>query len=443
MATNTCYGITHNRIEPCSGEDYPCPLENVKAFKKPFSVKHRHLSTDGKYETFEIHAHPIFDNKGNVIQIIEYSMNTSDREKAEKAQLESEEKYRLIIETTQEGIWLIDQEEKITFVNHQLSEMLGYSVENMINHSIFDFMDKNNHTKAKLLFNRIKRGLKESFDFQFYRRDGTIFWGLVYANPVLKEGGKFSGILGMVRDITERKQREEKTRKQLMKFNVEEGYIYLVTESSPILSVSVFEDLSRLGYIGLVFSRTSEKEFKKNLEADCDFLWLAKRGKENYIQPELGKITTEIEKLPQKSLILIDRFDYLIQKNGFKNTLNLVYELKEIAHILDLIILISLDANTLTDQELSLIRKETRLIEPRSLERVSEDVLEILRFVYVKNNSGLKPAYSDIGNELQISRPTTRKRIKTLLATGYLTEYRFGIRKVLEVTEKGRNLFMK
>jgi PAS domain S-box-containing protein len=366
----------------------------------------------------------------------------SARKEAEKLIVESEEKYRLIIETAQEGIWLIDQDEKITFANQHVSDMLGYSVDTMINHSIFDFITPNKHDKAKLIIKRIKKGLKKTFDFKFHRRDGTDFWGLVQTNPIFDKKGNYSGTLGMVLDITERKQREEQTRKQLKKYNVEEGNVYLISESSPILSISVFEDLSKLGYECLVFSRTSEKDFKKNLKDECNFLWLAQKGKEKHFQPNFESISSKIEKQEQKSTILIDRLDYLIQKNGFNKTLDFVYELKEIANILDLIILISLDPRTLPDQEFLLLEKETRTIEPRSLEKIPADMLEILRFVFNKNQSGIKPAYSDIGTKFTISRPTTRKRIKTLVATGYLAEYRFGIRKVLEVTEKGRMLFV-
>ena len=366
----------------------------------------------------------------------------TDRKDAERLIKESEEKYRLILGTVQEGIWLIDQEEKITYVNQQFSEMLGYSVDNMENHSIFDFIMSNKHDKTKHMVQRLRKGLKMSFDFQFDRRDGTVFWGLVHTNPIVNKAGKYSGTLGSVLDITERKQREEQTRKQLRKYSVEEGYVYLIPESSPMLSISVFEDLCKLGFECLVFSRTIEKDFKKNLKFDCNFLWLAQKGKEDHIHPDLEAISSKIESVHQKSTILIDRLDYLVQKNGFKNVLNFIYELKETANILDLIILISLDARTLSNQELLLLEKETRKIEPRSLERIPEDILEILRFVYNKNHSGIKPAYSDIGAEFTISRPTTRKRIKTLVATGYLAEYRFGIRKVLEVTEKGRSLFV-
>ena len=141
-------------------------------------------------------------------------------------------------------------------------------------------------------------------------------------------------------------------------------------------------------------------------------------------------------------LRFIKKLDYLIQINGFNDTLQFIYELKEIAYMHDLIIIISIDDKTLKDNEFLLLSKESKEIIPRFLENLPEEKLEILRYVYLKNNSGIKPSYSDIGIEFKISRPTTRKRLKTLVATGYLDEHRIGIRKNLEVTEKGRCLFL-
>ncbi|MHA2239696.1 MAG: PAS domain-containing protein, partial [Candidatus Hodarchaeales archaeon] len=221
---------------------------------------------------------------------------------------ESEEKYRLIIETAQEGILLIDKEARISFVNQMMAEMLGYSVDNMINSPIYDFME-NNHKKAKYVFKKNKKGLNGQFDFKFRRRDGTEFWGLINTNPILNDEKKFIGTLGMVVDITDRKLMEEKTKKQLMKFNVEEGEVYLVKEVTPILSASVFEDLSCLGYQGHIFSRTLEKDFTQFVDADCKFIWLARKGMEKFLQPNLEDIKAELEKLDQKSLVLIDRLE--------------------------------------------------------------------------------------------------------------------------------------
>ena len=76
------------------------------------------------------------------------------------------------------------------------------------------------------------------------------------------------------------------------------------------------------------------------------------------------------------------------------------------------------------------------------MDRVSEEFLEILRFIYKQNNLGNNPSYSKVGEELRVSRPTLRKRVKQLLATGYLIERPIGKTKLLELSSKGVSLFL-
>jgi PAS domain S-box-containing protein len=55
---------------------------------------------------------------------------------------ESEKKYRQLIDTLQEGVWLIDKNANTTFVNPRMAEMLGYTVEEMLGQYLFALIDK-------------------------------------------------------------------------------------------------------------------------------------------------------------------------------------------------------------------------------------------------------------------------------------------------------------
>jgi Mn-dependent DtxR family transcriptional regulator len=63
--------------------------------------------------------------------------------------------------------------------------------------------------------------------------------------------------------------------------------------------------------------------------------------------------------------------------------------------------------------------------------------------IYEKNSSGSKPSFSEIGDELKLSKPTFRKRVRRLINGGYVVEITKGNKKVLELTQKGRSLFFK
>lgn len=80
----TCHKLTHHSDAPCSGEKDPCPLIEVKKTKKPVVMEHIHYDRDGKETVAEVHGYPIMDDDGKVIQMIEYSLDITERKKMEQ-----------------------------------------------------------------------------------------------------------------------------------------------------------------------------------------------------------------------------------------------------------------------------------------------------------------------------------------------------------------------
>jgi len=262
---------------------------------------------------------------------------------------------------------------------------------------------------------------------------------------LLKKGDKAHALQLIVRDITERKRTEEEMKRRLMKFKLEDGKLYLVQENNPSISLEAFKDLLKVGYPGFVISRTPEKYFKKSVMNNVfEFLWLAEKGEKNTLPPKINEIELRLENLHRKSAILIDRVDYLIFKNGFKKILSFVQHLREFTYLAGHIVIMSIDPTTLSKQELRLLEKENAEIEPRpEKKKLPEEQLKILKYIYEDNIIGVKPSFTKIGQELGISKPTVRKRIRLLVSAGYLMEIIKGRNKIVELTEMGRNLFFK
>ncbi|MBE9222506.1 PAS domain S-box protein [Cyanobacterium stanieri LEGE 03274] len=120
----------------------------------------------------------------------------------------SEEKYRRIVETTTEGIWMIDKNGNTNFVNAQMGEMLGYSAEEMLGKPLFYFMDQEAKNLAKKYLKRLVQGIKEQHDFRFTRKDGSDLWAIVSTTPNINEKGEYLGSLAMITDISDRRQTE-------------------------------------------------------------------------------------------------------------------------------------------------------------------------------------------------------------------------------------------
>ncbi len=82
--TRFCYQVTHRQDQPCSGTDDLCPLEQVLNTGKPSTAIHRHFCKDGQARFFEVTGSPIFNDKGEVDQVIENSRDITPRVESEK-----------------------------------------------------------------------------------------------------------------------------------------------------------------------------------------------------------------------------------------------------------------------------------------------------------------------------------------------------------------------
>ncbi len=160
---------------------------------------------------YEVYTYRIGQPKSRKVAII--FNDITERKRAEGALRESEEKYRNIVETVNEGIWVTDAETKTTYVNGKMAEMLGYSQGEMIGRHGMHFVDVEYKGYAELRMEKRRQGIDEVHENKLVRKDGSTLWALVNSKSLLDEDGMFAGILAMVTDITERKQEEQRIRR--------------------------------------------------------------------------------------------------------------------------------------------------------------------------------------------------------------------------------------
>ncbi|MEG4234414.1 PAS domain S-box protein [Microcoleus sp. Pol11C3] len=161
---------------------------------------------------------PVRNERQEIIGGLLMTQNITDRQLAEEALKESEEKYRCIVETADEGIWIIDAEGNTTFVNQKMADMLGCTAEEMIGESLFAFMDAEGMAIAQVNLDRRSQGISEQHDFKFLRRDGSDLWAMLSTNSLTDKQGGYVGALAMVADVTDRKKTEAALQQSEAKF---------------------------------------------------------------------------------------------------------------------------------------------------------------------------------------------------------------------------------
>jgi PAS domain S-box-containing protein len=147
----------------------------------------------------------------------------TDITQAEDALRESEEKYRTLVDTLNEGIWVTDTEAVTTFVNPKMAEILGYTVEEMSGRNLFSFMDDKGRQICERNIERRRVGIKEHYDFEFLKKDGTRIYTTLEATPLNGKNGEYLGVIAGVADITERKRAEDALRQANKKLNLLSG----------------------------------------------------------------------------------------------------------------------------------------------------------------------------------------------------------------------------
>jgi PAS domain S-box-containing protein len=195
-----------------------CPLSKDYAGRGGMSIR---LEYGGKvYGMMAVSApleflghkeeHDLFEEVAGDIAFALHSMEQErERSRAEEALRDSEERYRRLIETAYEGVWIVDDEGKTTFVNARMAEMLGYTADEMVDKSLFLFMDEEWKLVAEKKLGRRRMGIVEQYEFNFRRKDGSELWTTIAASPISDRDGRYLGSLMMVTDITEHRRADE------------------------------------------------------------------------------------------------------------------------------------------------------------------------------------------------------------------------------------------
>jgi PAS domain S-box-containing protein len=123
------------------------------------------------------------------------------------------------VELSAEGIWVVDSELKTTFVNCRLSEMLGYSVEEIIGRSPLEFLPSDIQPKVRQMMERNREGGSERADFRLQHRNGKSVWVSVATSSFFDEQNRYLGGMAILADITDRKGADEALRETQARFN--------------------------------------------------------------------------------------------------------------------------------------------------------------------------------------------------------------------------------
>ena len=190
-----------------------------KSWSGEFTVKRK----DGTTFPVQITNSPIFNNKNILCGIVGISYDITERKRKEQALRESETKYRMLVEQASDGIHTYDFQGNFIETNSKLCEMLGYTAEELLRLNVKDLVVPEDLVENPIRYEELRAGKTVLSERRLRRKDGTLV-------PVEVSGRMIQdGVLqAIIRDITERKQAEEKLISN-------ENQLRLITDAVPLL----------------------------------------------------------------------------------------------------------------------------------------------------------------------------------------------------------------
>jgi two-component system, cell cycle sensor histidine kinase and response regulator CckA len=219
-------------LHPDDYESAAGSIANILGDRKTPRIDVRLRGSDGNYRLAEVAGHAVgFDGK-RVIQTV--VQDVADRRRAEEKLRRSEARYRLLAENVTDGIWTSDLNLRFTYLSPSATRMLGMTLEEAVDREIGEVLRPESLAKAyRTLQAEVERARRlgaayesgVTLELELARADGSSLWAEVTARILLDDQWEPTGVMGVTRDITERRNAREALRRS------EEQYRHVVEQA--------------------------------------------------------------------------------------------------------------------------------------------------------------------------------------------------------------------
>jgi PAS domain S-box-containing protein len=201
-SSNELSGLTLYNIVAHDKESIERNIDRIKASGKYHIGPRQYRRKDGSIIDVEASSTIIHYGKKEVLCVI--ARDITERKRVEEALRESEARYKRIVETANEGIMIMDDQFRYTFVNQKLADMLGYRVGEILGRPVTSFIFEEEDLPDHLAMMEMRvSGAGAQYERRHRCKDGSCCWTIVSATPLKDEAGQFAGSFAMLTDITE------------------------------------------------------------------------------------------------------------------------------------------------------------------------------------------------------------------------------------------------
>lgn len=226
------------------------------------------------------------------------------------------------------------------------------------------------------------------------------------------------------------------------------GFSYLISEPLVESAKNLFRSLLRQGWHGYYITRADEKieEYFHDFLPKVGFISLESSEKDVIRNSyELYKNISDFLRTNARSVILLDRIDYLISFYGFHEVLKNLYHINDLVSQKKALLLLRVNKLLFNTEQYTYLQEEFNRLPSKELADVylNDEIYNILQFIAVQNKKNTLVSQKGICSNFTITKVTAQKRIEKLLADGFIISKKQGRSKYLYATDRAFELFEK
>ncbi|MCF8277647.1 MAG: PAS domain S-box protein [Flavobacteriales bacterium] len=185
-------------------------IETERAFSGRKVQVEKHFNINGKDYWFDRHINPVVNSNGESDRLSIWSIDITDRKKAEKALKENESKFRKLASLLPVGIYQVDENGNATYVNESLQLIIGTDLTSILDGSWTENIHTEDRARVKSSWKAVEKNKKPfSMEYRFKRPNGNALHVLEQAQPLFNHLGEYRGYLGTIIDISEQKKSQQ------------------------------------------------------------------------------------------------------------------------------------------------------------------------------------------------------------------------------------------
>jgi PAS domain S-box-containing protein len=248
-------------------------LRQVVASRQGVTIEFKSVSATRQIRDARSTYVPHPDEQGNVQGIVALTLDVTEQRLAEEALRASEERYRLLVENMREGLTVVDEDARLTYVNDALCAMTGWARDELLGQpsvKLFATEDQEQHLAWIV---RRRAGFSDVYEAILRRQDGGKVPVLISASPILDPQGNFRGSLAVCTDITKRVAAEEALRRRVEEMTVLNRIAHTMAAAAelPTTLAKASEIMARLFAASCVHILWPEgEEMAVNLHVGCE-----------------------------------------------------------------------------------------------------------------------------------------------------------------------------